>query len=104
VAPYSKAFDSSAPCSPLPASVTGHTRTGTISLFVHGVECQRFDLADLIWSVDEIVSFISHSVEFKAGDLIFTGTPSGVGALKPGDVIRASIDGVSGLSLTVVAR
>ncbi|PRW95620.1 fumarylacetoacetate hydrolase, partial [Pseudomonas fragi] len=59
------------------------------------------DLADQIWSVSEVISHASKSVALKAGDLIFTGTPAGVGALQPGDEISAGIDGIGELRFTL---
>jgi fumarylpyruvate hydrolase len=100
-----KAFDASAPCSPLvPATRCGHPSAGAVVLSVNGVERQRADLADLIWPVADIVGAISRSVGLRAGDLIFTGTPPGVDALQPGDVVTAAIAGVGELRMTVAAR
>lgn len=100
-----KAFDASAPSTALvPASETGHPEAGAIWLNVNGVERQRGDLADLIWPVKDLISFLSHSVVLKAGDLIFTGTPYGVGALQPGDVVEGGVDGVGQFTLTIGAR
>jgi len=100
-----KAFDASAPCGPLaPAADIGHPQQGGVWLRVNGVERQRTDLAELIWPVADIVSFISTSVTLRAGDLIFTGTPTGVGPLQPGDVVDAGIDGVGTLTMTVGPR
>ena len=93
---WSKAFDASAPISPLhPASVIGHPAAGRIWLEVNGEPRQQGDLQDLIWPVADIVSHISHSVALRPGDLIFTGTPAGVGALHPGDQVRGGVDGVA---------
>jgi fumarylpyruvate hydrolase len=100
-----KAFDASAPCGPLaPASVIGHPQRGAVWLDVNGSARQRTDLAELIWPVADIVSFISSSVTLRAGDLIFTGTPTGVGALQPGDMVEAGIDGIGSLAMTVGRR
>lgn len=100
-----KAFDASAPSSPLvPVAITGHPEKGAIWLQVNGIERQRADLADQIWSVSEVISFLSTCVKLQAGDLIFTGTPTGVAALNPGDVVRGGIDGVSQFSLTIGPR
>lgn len=97
-----KAFDASAPCSALvPVATTGHPQTGAVWLNVNGQARQRADLSDLIWPVKDLISFLSHSVALKAGDLIFTGTPSGVAALVPGDVVTGGVDGVSQFSVTV---
>jgi fumarylpyruvate hydrolase len=99
---WAKGFDASAPASPLiPASKIGHPETGAIRLKVNGVERQTGDLADQIWPVRDVISYISQSVELKAGDLIFTGTPAGVGAIERGDVLSGSVDGVNEFTLTI---
>ena len=99
---WGKAFDQSAPSTALqPVSAVGHPSSGKIWLKVNGEQRQVGDLADLIWSVSEIISYASKSVALKAGDLIFTGTPAGVGAVQPGDVLTAGVDGVGDLSFTL---
>lgn len=98
----SKAFDASAPCSPLvPAASCAAPTSGAIWLVVNGVERQRADLADLLWSVAEVISVISHSVTLRAGDLIFTGTPPGVGALVADDEVQGGVEGVASFTLSV---
>jgi fumarylpyruvate hydrolase len=98
----SKGFDASGPCSPLvPASVIGHPDRGAIWLAVNGEERQRGDLADQIWPVADIVAELSRSVELGAGDVIFTGTPAGVGTIVVGDRITAGIDGIGELAFRV---
>lgn len=102
---WAKGFDGSGPSSPLvPVSTAGHPEKGAIWLKVNGVERQRGDLSDQIWSVKDVISYISQSVTLKAGDLIFTGTPAGVGALQVGDVVSGGIEGVSEFAFTVSAR
>lgn len=97
-----KAFDQSAPCSPIvPATACGHPHDGEIRLAVNGTTRQRADLSDLIWPVPELIAMLSRSVTLMAGDLIFTGTPVGVGPLQRGDVIDASVTGIGEISLTV---
>ena len=99
---WAKAFDESAPSTALqPVSVVGHPSSGKIWLKVNGEHRQVGDLADLIWSVSEIISYASKSVALKAGDLIFTGTPAGVGALQRGDVVTGGIEGIGELSFTL---
>lgn len=99
-----KAFDHSAPCTPLlPASVCGHPKQGSVWLTVNGVERQRADLADLLWSVPDLVAMLSRSVTLAPGDLIFTGTPAGVGPLQPDDVVSGGIAGIGQFSMTVRA-
>ena len=100
-----KAFDHSAPCSPItPAEVCGHPKRGAIWLAVNGVERQRGDLSQLLWPVAELVAMLSRSVTLLPGDLIYTGTPAGVGALQPGDVVSAGVEGISQFSMTVGPR
>jgi fumarylpyruvate hydrolase len=100
-----KAFDGSAPVTALvPASRIGHPREGALWLAVNGVERQRADLQAQIWSVAEVISQLSHSVRLLPGDLIMTGTPPGVEALRPGDEIHAAIDGVAELRVRVGPR
>ncbi|MBA4342395.1 MAG: fumarylacetoacetase, partial [Methylibium sp.] len=76
---------------------------GAITLAVNGEEKQRGDLSDLIWSVAEVVANLSQFYHLKAGDLIYTGTPEGVGPVVPGDVITGQIEGLAELSLTIGA-
>ena len=97
-----KAFDHSAPCSPIvPAARLDHPRDGEIRLSVNGTERQRATLADLIWPVADLIAMLSRSVTLRAGDLVFTGTPAGVGPLQRGDVVDASVAGIGEISLTV---
>jgi fumarylpyruvate hydrolase len=101
---WGKAFDNSAVISPLRrAEEVGHPARGRIWLAVNGETKQDQDVADLIWSVPEIVSILSRSMRIKPGDLIYTGTPAGVGAVVPRDVIHGSIDGLDAVDLTVGA-
>ncbi|WP_426117412.1 fumarylacetoacetate hydrolase family protein [Pseudomonas sp. DSP3-2-2] len=102
---WGKAFDQSAPATPLvPVSRIGHPDKGLIWLDVNGTERQRGDLADQIWSVKDVIAYISQSVALKAGDLIYTGTPAGVGALQAGDVLTGGVEGIGQFSLTIAAR
>lgn len=97
-----KAFDHSAPCTPLlPVAVCGHLTRGAVWLAVNNVERQRADLADMLWSVPELVAMLSRSVTLAPGDLVFTGTPSGVGPLQPGDVITGGVADVGEFRMTV---
>ena len=77
---------------------------GRIWLSVNGAIKQDADLRDMIWSAPEIIAAISRSWELRAGDLIFTGTPAGVGALNPGDNVECGIAGLSSLRFSMVAR
>ena len=97
-----KAADLSAPVGPLhPAGVIGHPRAGAITLACDGQERQRGDLSEMIWSVPEQVALLSTYFELHPGDLIFTGTPSGVGPVRRGQTLEARIEGVGRLALTV---
>lgn len=98
-----KGFDASAPVGTIePASAIGHPQSGAISLSVNGVERQRGDLGDQIWSVAETIAYLSQFVTLKAGDIIMTGTPAGVSAVVKGDVLEGAIAGV-GKVRTVIA-
>jgi len=98
-----KGFDQSAPISPIvPASAMGHPASGAIWLSVNGVEKQRGDLAQMTWRVPEVIAHISTFVTLAPGDLIFTGTPSGVGAILPGDRVRCGIEGLGELEIVLV--
>ena len=97
-----KAFDYSAPCGPLrPASEIGHPEKGHVTLKVNGKIRQDGDLDQMIWKVPEIISKLSEMVELAAGDIIMTGTPSGVAATVPGDKLECEIEGVGRLTVTI---
>ena len=97
-----KNFDFSAPLGLLhPLTETGWLDKGAITLTVNGTVKQKADLSDLIWSVEEIVAILSRSYHLQPGDLIYTGTPAGVGPVKPGDAIKVSIAGLSDLEVTI---
>ena len=98
-----KAFDASAPCSDIiPAAQLGHPDSGRVWLNVDGALKQEGDLNQMIWKVPEMISYLSDYFTLAAGDLIFTGTPSGVGAVKRGNVLVGGVDGVTELKVTVV--
>jgi fumarylpyruvate hydrolase len=100
-----KAFDGSAPITAImPVSQIGHPCEGAVWLAVNGEERQRSSLENQIWSVREVISCLSRSITLKPGDLIMTGTPPGVDALQPGDVISAGIEGVGQLEVRVGLR
>ncbi|MEY5099787.1 MAG: fumarylacetoacetat hydroxylase [Pseudomonadota bacterium] len=102
---WSKGFDASAPCSPLkPASATGHPQQGRIWLEVNGTVRQQGDLNEMIWPVADVISHVSRAVALQPGDLIYSGTPAGVGALEPGDVVRGGVEGVGEFTFTVGLR
>lgn len=97
-----KGFDHSAPCGPIvPASRIGHPAKGRIQLDVNGQVRQKADLGDLIWNVAETVSYLSGLVRLEPGDLIYTGTPEGVGAVVKGDRLDGEIEGVGRFSVTI---
>ena len=92
-----KAFDHGAPIGPLhPASSLGSMASGSITLSVNGQPRQSGDLSDMIWAVPEAIAYLSTLFELKAGDLIYTGTPAGVGAVVTGDVLEGAIEGLPG--------
>ncbi len=97
-----KSFDASAPCGPIvPASDVTPFASGAITLSVNGVERQRGDIGQMIWNVPEVVAQLSRQVKLGAGDLIFTGTPAGVGPVVAGDRIIAAIEGLPPLTITI---
>ena len=99
----SKGFDFSGPCSPLvSASMIGHPASARIWLSVGGEMQQDADLADQIWPVPDVIAALSRFVTLLPGDLIFTGTPAGVGRIEPGSAVTAGIDGVGDLAFRVV--
>jgi fumarylpyruvate hydrolase len=100
-----KFFDNSAPCGTIrPASEIGHPSKGKIKLSANGKVRQEGDLAQLIWNVPEVIEKLSAQVELAAGDVIFTGTPSGVGATVAGDRLECEVEGVGKLTVTIGPR
>lgn len=98
-----KAFEASAPCSAIaPASRIGHPAAGRIWLEVNGAMRQDGDLAQMIWKVPEVITYLSGLFTLRPGDLIMTGTPAGVGAVVRGDKLRGAADGVGEIALSVV--
>lgn len=98
-----KGFDHSAPIGTIePASAIGHPSSGAITLSVNGVERQRGDLADQIWNVSDTIAFLSRFVTLRAGDIIMTGTPAGVGAVTRGDTLEGTIAGVGTVRTALV--
>ena len=99
-----KGFDASAPISPLvPAARIRHPTRGAIWLDVNGARRQEGDLAQLIWTIDETVSYLSGLFTLAPGDLVFTGTPAGVGPVAVGDRLHGHVDGVGELLVEVTA-
>jgi fumarylpyruvate hydrolase len=99
---WSKGFDDSAPCGPIhPVAQVGHVNKGRIYINVNGAVKQDADVADLIWSVPDIIAYASTDMRLLPGDLIFTGTPAGVGSLQRGDVVEGGIAGLDVLKLKI---
>jgi len=98
----SKGFDCSAPLSAIRPASRGHLSKGRIWLTVNGQLRQESDIAEMIWNVPEVIAELSTLFELKPGDLIFTGTPAGVGALQPGDRVEGGIEGLEPLRHTIV--
>lgn len=97
-----KAFEHSAPLGEIvPASTIGHPENGAIWLKVNGEIRQQGDLNHMIWKVPEMISYLSGLFELQPGDLIMSGTPSGVGAIVRGDVMEGHIDGIGTLRAKV---
>ncbi len=97
-----KAFDHSAPVSEItPAAEIGILDRAGISLSVNGAQRQHSNISEMIWSVPEIISELSKLFELYPGDIIFTGTPQGVGPVQIGDALSARIEGVGEISLQV---
>jgi fumarylpyruvate hydrolase len=98
-----KAFDGSAPCTAIrPATEIGHPDRGAVWLDVNGASRQRGDLAQLIWKIPEMIAYLSTLFALAPGDLIFTGTPAGVGPVERGDLLRGGVEGVGTLTVRVV--
>jgi fumarylpyruvate hydrolase len=98
-----KAFEHSAPCGQIvPVSQLGHPTAGAITLDVNGTRRQTGDISQMIWKTPEIIATLSSLFTLAPGDLIFSGTPSGVGAIVKGDVLAAHVAGVGELKISVV--
>jgi fumarylpyruvate hydrolase len=99
----SKGFDGSGPIGEIaPVREVGHPAAGRISLKVNGVVRQNGDLADQIWAVPDVIAVLSRLVRLAPGDLIFTGTPDGVGRLEKGDLAEGEIAGVGRITLRIL--
>lgn len=97
-----KAFERSAPCGELaPAADIGHPDAGLIELKVNGEVRQTGNLNQMIWKTPEMISLLSGYYELAAGDVILSGTPSGVGPVRRGDVLDASVEGVGAVTVKV---
>ncbi|HEX7045188.1 MAG TPA: fumarylacetoacetate hydrolase family protein [Burkholderiales bacterium] len=97
-----KAFDQSAPISAIHrAADIGHPSSGAIWLKVNGEIKQQADLKELLWPVPDIIVYLSKLWVLKPGDLVYTGTPAGVGPVKPGDQLHGAVDGVDEIKITI---
>jgi len=91
-----KGFDGSAPCTAIQrGSLNDLAQYGDLILTRNGEEVQRGNWRDMVWSIPELIAEVSHYIKLEAGDLIFTGTPAGVGQVKPGDTLCAKLEGFS---------
>ncbi len=98
-----KAFDHSAPIGDIvPAAAVGDPSAATIELRVNGETRQHATIADMIWSIPEIIAELSRYVELAPGDLIFTGTPAGVAATVRGDRLEGSVAGIGTVTAQLV--
>jgi len=99
-----KGFDESAPISAIyRAAELGHPSSGAIWIKVNGETRQSADIAELIWPVPDVIAKLSSLFALKPGDLIYTGTPAGVGPIKPGDQLHGAIEGIGEISLSIKA-
>ena len=97
-----KSFAQAAPIAPIhPVSEVGYVSRGRISLEVNGAVRQQGDLADMVWGVPHVLHFLSQYYELLPGDLIFTGTPSGVGAVVAGDALIGRIESLGELKISI---
>jgi fumarylpyruvate hydrolase len=98
-----KAFDQSAPCSALvPVAQCGHPAQGSVRLKVNGEVRQEGDLNQLIWNVPDTIAYLSTLFTLQPGDLIFSGTPAGVGPIKKGDVLEGEVAGLPLLKTRII--
>jgi fumarylpyruvate hydrolase len=98
-----KAFDQAAPCGEItPVTTCGHPSKGPVKLVVNGEVRQEGDLNQLIWNVPDTIAYLSTLFTLEPGDLIFSGTPAGVGPIKKGDVLEGSVAGLINLKTKIV--
>jgi fumarylpyruvate hydrolase len=95
-----KSFEFSAPITPIVRGTTP-VLSGAITLEINGEIRQRGDIADMIWSVPEVIAHLSQYYHLSPGDLIYTGTPEGVGPVRPGDHLVGRVEGVGELTVTI---
>lgn len=99
-----KSFAQAAPIAPIhPVGQTGQLWRGEVTLMVNGERRQHGDLADMVWDVPHVLEFLSRLYRLEPGDLVFTGTPAGVGAVVAGDRLEGRIAGLSPLAIEIVA-
>jgi len=99
---FGKNFPTGAPIGPIhPAHTVGRMDKGEIALEVNGAPRQKGDLSELIWSIEEVIEHLSRAYRLLPGDLIYTGTPAGVGPVAAGDVMVGRIEGLGTLTITV---
>ena len=99
-----KSFAQAAPIAPIhPVAQTGPLTRGEMTLTVNGARRQHGDLSDMVWDVPHMIEFLTRLYRLEAGDLIFTGTPAGVGAVVAGDRLEGRIDGLTPLAIEIVA-
>ena len=98
----SKGFDNSAPISKILKKDGFLVKEGAISLSVNGDLKQSSNISNMVWKVDQLISWLSKYITLKAGDMIFTGTPAGVSQLKPQDKVEAEIENIGSLSFELV--
>lgn len=97
-----KAFEQSAPIGPIHRrTATGELTKGPVTLAVNGTLKQKGDLGELIWNVNETIEHLSRAWTLRPGDLIYTGTPAGVGAVKAGDTMECTVGGLGTLRVAV---
>jgi fumarylpyruvate hydrolase len=97
-----KSFDHSSPCGPVhPVSLCGHRLAGALELSVNGEVRQRSVLENMIWNVPEIIAQLSRQYRLMPGDLVYTGTPDGVGAVVPGDRLVGTVAGLEPLVVDI---
>lgn len=99
---WGKGFDGAAPCGPIHlVAAVGHPQAGRIWLAVNDVIRQEGDLAEMIWPVADVIAQASRAMRLMPGDLIFTGTPSGVGPVRAGDRLEAGVEGVGETTIEI---
>lgn len=99
-----KGFDQSAPVSAIHrAADVGHPSSGAIWLKVNGEIKQKADLKELLWPVPDVIAYLSKLFVLKPGDLIYTGTPAGVGPVKPGDRLQGAVEGIDEISINIAS-